>query len=100
MLAMNGTQNLLVSYRGNTFSLLPRTQEAGSSIWNAEGNQAIANFGHSVAGAGDVNNDDYDDIIVGAYRYDNGSQAGWRQADCCKPCPGRFELIGIAGIIR
>ena len=39
--------------------------------WTAEGNQIFANFGRSVACAGDVNNDGYDDVIVGAYYYDN-----------------------------
>jgi hypothetical protein len=37
-----------------------------------ESNQASANMGRSVASAGDVNGDGYSDVVVGAYRYDNG----------------------------
>ena len=37
-----------------------------------ESNQAQARFGSTVAGAGDVNNDGYDDVLVGAGGYDDG----------------------------
>jgi hypothetical protein len=42
-----------------------------SPAWTAEGDQANANFGVSVASAGDVNGDGYGDVIVGARNFDN-----------------------------
>lgn len=41
-------------------------------VWTAESDQASAYFGRSVYTAGNVNGDDYSDVIVGAYYYDNG----------------------------
>ena len=45
-----------------------------SSPWSAEGDQKDARFGESVSSAGDVNNDGFDDIIIGAPGYDNGEK--------------------------
>jgi hypothetical protein len=39
--------------------------------WSDESEQAYAYFGHSVASAGDVNGDSFDDVVVGASLYDD-----------------------------
>jgi len=41
-------------------------------VWQAEGNQVLARFGSSLEGAGDVNGDGYDDVVIGAPYFDNG----------------------------
>ncbi|RKZ17247.1 hypothetical protein DRQ50_05195, partial [bacterium] len=40
--------------------------------WVVESNQAYAQFGYSLAPAGDVNGDGYSDLLVGSPYYDNG----------------------------
>ncbi|MCI0347680.1 MAG: integrin alpha, partial [Chloroflexi bacterium] len=40
--------------------------------WTGESDQANAQFGSAVAGAGDLNGDGYDDVLVGAPLFDNG----------------------------
>ncbi len=50
---------------------------SATASWTATGESEVDYFGYSVASAGDVNGDNYSDVIVGAYRNDcGGSDSG------------------------
>jgi len=53
-------EGLVFLYLGSASGL------AAAPAWVGEVNQAEASFGQSLAGAGDVNGDGYDDVIIGA----------------------------------
>ncbi|MDY6877293.1 MAG: integrin alpha [Chloroflexota bacterium] len=59
------------SEEGVAFLYLGRPDgPATDPVWMGESDQEWAWFGYAVAAAGDVNNDGYGDVIVGAPRYD------------------------------
>ena len=70
----DGYLDIIVATAGAQYPILIDPL-ATSPNWTAESNQAGAWFGYSVASAGDVNGDGYDDVIVGAPAFDGG-QAG------------------------
>ena len=57
---------------GRAYVYLGNATGLGTEPWLAEGNQANASFGYSVAGAGDVDGDGFADVIVGSVNYTNG----------------------------
>ncbi len=64
-------EGLAAVYLGSASGLGPNGTPANAD-WRAESDQASANFGVRVASAGDENGDGYDDVIIGAWKYDNG----------------------------
>ncbi|MFN3940721.1 MAG: T9SS type A sorting domain-containing protein, partial [Chitinophagales bacterium] len=72
---------------------------ATTHSWEYLGGQAQANMGWSCDGAGDVNGDGYDDIIVGAFKYSNpenseGSAFVFYGINTC-PVPSAFAVSGV-----
>ncbi len=62
------------SYEGRAYVYLGGPSGISSSpAWADESNQARAFLGNSVS-SGDINGDDYDDVLAGAYEYDNGEE--------------------------
>ena len=61
-------EGMAFAYYGSEFGL------SNTYSWYAEGEQDDASLGRSVATAGDVNNDGFADVIVGADSYDDPSE--------------------------
>src|SRR5262249_6634619 len=62
-------------YLGNGAAFVYHGSETGLSLtpdWTVLSDQGGTQFGHSVGAAGDVDGDQFADVIVGAPTYDNG----------------------------
>jgi hypothetical protein len=71
-----GAPGMVDGETGEGEALLYAGGEAGLEAlpaWRGQGNVADAKFGRSVAAAGDVDGDGFDDVIVGAPDVDNGT---------------------------
>ncbi len=63
---------------GQVFLYLGSAEGPSLAEWPAVGGQQQADYGHSVATAGDVNGDGFSDVIVGARFLDNGESSEGR----------------------
>jgi hypothetical protein len=69
---INLDEGVVFLYLGSAAGIPDGSQNTADS--RIEANQIGAHLGSSVAGAGDLNDDGYDDVIIGANRYDAGEE--------------------------
>ncbi|NOY24482.1 MAG: hypothetical protein GXP62_01280 [Oligoflexia bacterium] len=98
------------SIAGAAYLVLGGMRMSSTSLSSADaqftGEASTDYAGYAVAGVGDVNGDGYDDVLIGAYRNDDGGStwcsgaAAWPRAACPAPMPslrGRHPITMQAG---
>jgi hypothetical protein len=100
---LSGLAALLIPFAAASAA---RLNTGGLSVvptWSAEGDQLSAEFGYSVASAGDVNADGFDDVIVGAAKYfatvdkEGAALVYYGSASGLPPTPGWMVGGGLTG---
>jgi FG-GAP repeat/FlgD Ig-like domain len=75
----DGYDDVIIGARDESLAYVYHGSASGLSLsWNWRGGESIpdTDFGYSVATAGDVNGDGYDDVVVGAPYYHTGGTFG------------------------
>ena len=93
--ATNSGEAYVIFGKAGGFGTIDLSSLAASDGFRIEGDGAFDEFGDSVSSAGDINNDGYDDIIVGAPGNDGGgTRAGAAYVIFGKSTP--FSAIDVA----
>ena len=80
--------------RSNAGSAYVYSGKDGTKLWQLDGAAADDYLGISVAGAGDVNQDRFDNVIVGAYRANPGGTPDAGSAYVYTIVPASFSVFG------
>ncbi len=96
---MQADDNRIALVVDDTRAEYPVTVDPLSSTyqWRGLGNEEDASYGWSVAGAGDVNGDGYDDVIVGGYDYLRGAAFVYHGSDTGLADRAAWQTDGVNG---